>query len=531
MLRDFVVALSLANVFFVKWWIKLLDVEFPYHARDWPFHTHYPGMMLNVLGIGFACGAAVTLARRARSPRPLQVARLVFLIVVFLGLPFQILRVPDLTIMQLSLRDMLNLSEGVGRNLPIIVYALWPGVVAILIARWTRPLTTILTILLIIVSPVLLVSLWRSTSLWLDPHVPLGDTPKGTFLVTQTPRVVWVVFDEFDKRIGFDDRPEDVRMPAFDRLRDESVSASHAYPPGSATMLSLPALITGRFVAKAKEVRPDELRLVFGDADGHAQETAGWSTTSSIFTRVRELGGDSALVGVYHPYCRILGSQLADCFAVPYSDLVSRESSIWGAMVLQLRRLTRNYPFFYRYEASEMRAEHGKNHGLMLERARQQIRDSRFDLLFFHFLVPHLQGIYDRKARAITDSVDANYLDNLELADRVVAVLREELEDAGMWEETTLIVTSDHSFRTLHWREKMTWTKEEERFIGSKRDHRVPLFVKFPSQTSGYQLVDPINGIVLHNLVLAVASGEVGDAAAGIEWLEEASGLGLSPYH
>ena len=112
-------------------------------------------------------------------------------------------------------------------------------------------------------------------------------------------RVVILVYDEMDYRITFVDRPARVFLPALDRLRRESSFFTHAYPPAGGTLLSIPALITGKIVVGASTSRIDDLFLTFKDG-----ATSPWSSMSSIFREAKAAGVNSAVVGCYHPYCR-----------------------------------------------------------------------------------------------------------------------------------------------------------------------------------------------------------------------------------
>src|SRR5262249_52884029 len=71
----------------------------------------------------------------------------------------------------------------------------------------------------------------------------------------------------------------------------------------------IPALVTGRLVAEAQPSSCNELMIKF---DG-ASEPVGWSTQPNVFSRAREIGGASAVVGWYHPYCRVIGGDLTRC--------------------------------------------------------------------------------------------------------------------------------------------------------------------------------------------------------------------------
>jgi hypothetical protein len=115
-----------------------------------------------------------------------------------------------------------------------------------------------------------------------------------------TNRLVWIVFDELDERVAFGRRPSSLELPAFDRLRRESLVATSAYAPGSWTLDALPTLWVGRPVAEALEEGPSVLRLTYADD----QETRVLEASATVFGQVRGAGRGIGLVGWYHPYCR-----------------------------------------------------------------------------------------------------------------------------------------------------------------------------------------------------------------------------------
>ncbi len=73
-------------------------------------------------------------------------------------------------------------------------------------------------------------ALWRALP---DRGQPFGNPPLAARLADArtTPRVVWIIFDEWDYRLTFLDRPKALAMPAIDRMRSESLSADHASSP------------------------------------------------------------------------------------------------------------------------------------------------------------------------------------------------------------------------------------------------------------------------------------------------------------
>src|SRR5690606_2362400 len=93
------------------------------------------------------------------------------------------------------------------------------------------------------------------------------------------PRVLWLIFDQLDQELTFEARPADVELPAVDALRDESFSADRAYAPAGWTIVSIPALLTGRLVARAEPTSANTLWLRFADQD----EPERWGSQPNVF--------------------------------------------------------------------------------------------------------------------------------------------------------------------------------------------------------------------------------------------------------
>src|SRR5205807_2671437 len=101
----------------------------------------------------------------------------------------------------------------------------------------------------------------------------------------------------------------------------------------------------------------------------------------------------------------------------------------------------------------------------------------------------------------------SGYLDGLALVDRTVGDLRAALERVGLWDRTTVLLSSDHYFRS-------------SRLFDQREDHRIPFLLKLAGQKSSFHYSRPFSTIVDGRLLLAVLAGEVGDAASVSEWLD-----------
>jgi arylsulfatase A-like enzyme len=130
--------------------------------------------------------------------------------------------------------------------------------------------------------------------------------------------------------------------------------------------------------------------------------------------------------------------------------------------------------------------------------------------VFVHFPIPHAPYFYDRSTGGYTlrNSLFSGYVDALELVDRTLAELRQTMQQAGTWDNTTVLITSDHSHR------------EAARRIDGKMDNRVPFLVRFAGERSGLEYERPFNALAAHELILAILRREVVSAADAARWLE-----------
>ncbi len=115
--------------------------------------------------------------------------------------------------------------------------------------------------------------------------------------------------------------------------------------------------------------------------------------------------------------------------------------------------------------------------------ADKLLEDSSIDFVFLHLPVPHPGGIYDRKTSSFSHN-NSSYIDNLALADKSLAHLRQLLERNGTWDSSAVIVMGDHSWRTtLLWSKSYAWTPEDQAAShGGQFDDRPAYIVKMPYQ-------------------------------------------------
>jgi hypothetical protein len=383
------------------------------------------------------------------------------------------------------------------------------------------------------------------------PYLLSGTKPKQ--------RVLWLVFDEMDQRIAFTERPAGLSLPELDRLRGESLFATNAYPLAGKTVFSMPALITGRLITKTEATGGPDLKLTFQDH----RETGNWSAQPNVFSKSRELGHNSGLIGWYHPYCHLMGDALSFCSrdkelsfglkiklepATTKNVLQSIRTQIKNAFTSMFRRAplvgrglrffgfkrsVKNPPdpiFKKPPELKEVIQSHLSEHLKVYEATKNRLTDPRLDLLLVHWPIPHPAGIYSRARGEYHPENTSSYLDNLALVDQILAEIRQDLERAGQWDNTTIIVTSDHWWRVKVWEPKRDWTNEEAAASGGVTDRRVPFIIKLAGQNKALEYEPAFNTVLTHDLIISLLQAELTDPQDIARWLDAHRSVAETPY-
>ena len=461
---------------------------------DWDFYNRIPlgapmlvALVANIVGLAAAGFLVVQLVRRIRGPgwhRPAAVCSAAALLVA-------------LNFARITHDSVGRWAEAIGNPglLALAVLALaaslrWPGGAL----RATRGLA-------LLASPLAVMTLGHALWMFLEVSAgpvwrrvepaPTGRTPPSLR------RVVWLVLEELDQRIVFEARPPGLDLPELDRLRRESVYADAARPPAGTPEVSMPALVTGRPVVAVSPLGPHDLELTF-----RGGETARWSTYPNVFSRARVLGYDTAVIGWHLPYPRVLGRSLgmADWRASEAHEQ-ARGETLGRTLLAQWASLVP--PVNIRRVVARRFAELG-------ELAVRAAADDRFGLVLLHLPVPRPPGIYDPATGSLTPwtfrGAAGGYLDNLALADRMIADLRRGLRHARLDDRTWLVVSADR------------WWQASESYDG-QADHRVPFLVRPPEGGRGAHVDAVFNTLATTDLVLAILRGSIADAPGAAAWL------------
>ena len=502
---DVLFALSLATLVFYGTYAAVLTLSDPqatYHLRALPGAAVY-GALIAATALLAAVIALIVAAMKRTSNRAVQFAGGAVIAAMLAVAAVGILRISGVN-STILLNVMRRMPWLVGRW-GLLVLLLLGAVTAFVAWRLRRFVAPAVYWIIFCFFPI---ALWNAVVLarhawsaevrpgWMRraPSVPAPERRASD------PHVVVLVFDEADFRLLFEN--PSLHLKELARLRNESLFATNAYPPSGYTKLSLPAILTGRILRNVKILGANDADLVFDDGT-----TANWSATATLFTRARQDGFSSAIVGWYHPYCRVLVGQLADCRFYELPTQGNAVSRSFAPAVLDLFRTTMETPNLSPFGQSLVVEKSVENHLGIVATAKSFL--GKHNVVFVHFSIPHSPHIYDVRTRKLTlaNSRFEGYAGNLLLMDATIGDIRRRLEQMGLWDRSSIILTSDH------W-QRMSST------VAGKRDHRVPFMVKLPGQREGAEYTRPFNNVVTAEIVPALLRGEVRTAEELAPWLD-----------
>jgi hypothetical protein len=331
-----------------------------------------------------------------------------------------------------------------------------------------------------------------------------SDLPPAT---PDAPRIVWILMDELSYDQTFDHRQQDVLLPNIDAFARESVSFSNLQPIGKYTEHVVPGLLLGTPI--------HELKTPFHGPISFRRDSDGsWETFDphrTIFGEARKLDWTTGIAGWYNPYCRLFSDVLDSC-SWQYSDNIlgaerplSYNKSVAQNMLALLPFRT-NLEFIFQDKIDN--SAHRRDYEDVMARSKSLLRDRRIRFVLLHMPVPHPPGIYDRTTHQLSDHGD--YLDNLVLADDSLGSFMEILHSMPEFENTSVIVSSDHSWRTFFWKPLPYWSAEDERVThGGKFEPRPVLMVHLAGMNTGQIVAKSVNMLILHPILETLLRGQI----------------------
>ena len=304
--------------------------------------------------------------------------------------------------------------------------------------------------------------------------------------------MVWVIFDETDFRRVFGSlRDPTLSLPNFDQLARTSVFAANANSPASATLYSVPALLTGNPISGAGIQINTYGRMMLHRVTG---DWIPFDEKASVFGAISAGGRSVSALGFLHPYCKIFATQRCESMVTPHVGTL--DDALWS-----------NIPGLLSTKLGHPNGWESITERVIGVLPEYLVRDDA--LTFVHLDLPHLPSTYAEAALHLRASTDPliSYEHNLMLTDQVLGKIVATLQPESAHHELLLVVSTDHWLRKV-------WYRPGERESSSP----VPLMMWRVGETQGTVLPEPLSTVHTASMILSYLNGEISTQADIVKW-------------
>jgi hypothetical protein len=357
----------------------------------------------------------------------------------------------------------------------------------------------------------------------------VAGTPQPTGASAAHPRILWIIFDELSQDQVYDSRFPGLQLPNLDQFASQAVVFDHVSPAAIYTEIAIPSLMSDTH-GNAIRTSGDGSRAEFRTSppDQHPGVWRPFDPQHTVFADAQSLGYRSAIVGWFNPYCRLLSSVLSSCYWTNQSAL----SAMFPARTIRQNlfhpalRLFLDIPAFFfpnnpRFTGRDDDVHfHIDDYQSLAMAADTTLADPTLDFVFLHLPIPHPNGIYDRR-RGVLTTGPSTYIDNLALVDKYLGHLHQLLEQQGHWDDTTILIMGDHSWRTqLLWMAS-GWSQEEQRAShNGGYDDRPFYALKLAGETTPAHITQPYKATNTQPLIDALLRHQIATPQQLAQWAQ-----------
>ena len=500
---DFLVCVSLANLCLLRIWGAILDGDKAvYFATASYSSIDYIAVLLNLSLLTTFFYAGLRLARIFVSRFVRSIFELAFL-AAFMPL-FDFVR------RYCGVSYVIFLKHG------ILTFSIYAALATVLLFIVRKRLCRVGYVLLLYVSPFALLTIAQAAYLLARSSFPAADmmvagNVHGASKPAKGPRVIWILFDEWDEAATFLHRPKGITLRNIDAFSKAALVASNAYPPGGNTEISIPSLLTGQYLLEVKPQGFGKL-MIRTIRDSRLRD---FRDTENLFTLFSTLRGGLAVAGWFHPYSQLVPPGLN--IAV-LSEPVAQLQGFRGVGIMDSMYMQARFSFAPFKAETACLSSFSRIHTFALD----AIGDPSVRVLYLHYNIPHYPGIYDPRSGQLSlrfESADKSYFDNLQLVDRVIGEDLARLDATGLRESTTLILSSDH------------WRRDSQ-LVDGLRDHRIPIMIQFPGERKAMVFEPRINSVHTLQIIRGVMSGALDGQSTLVNFLKSyQTGVEYRDFH
>jgi len=328
--------------------------------------------------------------------------------------------------------------------------------------------------------------------------IPTNSTIKNH---NEDKRNVYIfIFDEWSYQRSFNNQH---LIPEFENLKhftDHALVLHNAASPWPDTFNSIPSFL---FQTKLRFTTKDG-KMGFKDKISYPLSQA-----ENIFHHARELGFYTCIIGSYIPYGGLLGESVdfaksisvAKRFGNSFQEVL--EYQMLTAILMlpdpffkHVRSLIINY-FFNQFQIRRVNT----THELVKSIIQNQTRPT---FAVFHYMIPHFPYVFNRdghkKLFAIykRDSIP-DYYGNLTCLDEKIGEIISTLKQANKFDNSLIIMTSDHSLR---------YDPDYKKDNSLLEKHHIPLFIKMPYQKHSLEIDSKFNTYKLGSFINKYLDGD-----------------------
>jgi len=318
------------------------------------------------------------------------------------------------------------------------------------------------------------------------------------------PRVIWILMDELSYNQVFGERAAGLDLPNFDALRQVSTLYTDVAPVTELTETAVPSLLEGRPFTQVFDTDDNHVLLA---AEG--EPFSPFVASATPFAEAKRVGMTTGVVGWYNPYCSMLAPYVDHCYWT-YQTLQPVVFLVGDGFWRNIEDAWMRYAIVLFPRLGERALDdQRKVYEDLTGRAKGALEDNQLDFVFLHLPLPHPPGFYDRKKAKFDASGHASYLDNLALADRTLGEFLPILRASSRWDQTSIVICGDHSWRTFLWIHSGHWTEEDAAAShGGHFDPRPMLMVHQAGQTTAAAIDHPVSLLKAHEILGNLIRGQ-----------------------
>ena len=310
-------------------------------------------------------------------------------------------------------------------------------------------------------------------------------------------RLLWIIFDELDRRAIFDNPPSNFSFPSLTQFASKSLAFTNTEQAGENTIDSVTSMIIGQTVFAANPKSSHQIALQVSE---DPKNQILWGQEETLFSNLSASGSNIGIAAWYFPYCRIFAESLKACKQIYLGTSQIEDDTAFSESVLA--RVSSVNPFYRRLNAV-------KAFDVLLDHGTAMATDPALGFVYLHVPLPHQPTIYDAHQKQFTalNFGRDGYFHNVAAVDVFLSRLRQAMEETDIWDTTTIVISGDHG-----WRAPPPISDLQDR-------GKIAFFIKMAQQNKGSIYNIPFSATSLKPLMLALSNGELTNIQKLTEWM------------